>query len=443
MPGTQWEKCVESITKKHAASTCDQTGLSEGLSEKYNRVRNQTEMLCNPLEPEDYVVQTMDNVSPTKWHLAHTSWFFETFILDTYIDHYVPKHPRYAYLFNSYYVQAGERHCRAKRGYISRPTVSEVYEYRDYVNQKMSTLFNNRNVSNDSRFRRLVEIGLNHEQQHQELMLTDIKHVFSMNPLYPAYQLSERPANKDIPPMQWVPFEEGIYEIGYAGEGFHYDNESPRHKQYLQPYLMANRLVTNEEFLEFIDDGGYDRPELWLSDGWAERDRQSWKYPYYWEKRDGEYWMITLQGPRKIELSEPVCHISHYEADAYARWNGKRLPTEAEWEIASLSVPVEGHFSDSGYYHPISLEKKDTSVSLMQMFGNTWEWTQSAYLPYPGYKTPEGALGEYNGKFMANQIILRGGSCATPQDHIRPTYRNFFHPDSRWQFTGIRLADDQ
>lgn len=434
---------MESVTNIHPQSQTKRAGMSETLPEKFDRVRDRTEMLCKPLQPEDYVIQTMDNVSPTKWHLAHTSWFFETFILKEYVRSYKPKHPQYAYLFNSYYVQAGERHCRAKRGFISRPTVREVYEYRDYINGFMHTLFDDDNLLHDNRFRELTEIGLNHEQQHQELMITDIKHVFSMNPLYPAYQPPIASSSSEIPGIQWIPFEEGVYEIGYGDEGFHYDNESPRHKQYLHPFLLASRLVTNAEFLGFINDRGYERPELWLSDGWAERERQAWKYPYYWENRDGDYWMITLQGPRKVDLAEPVCHISHYEADAYARWAGKRLPTEAEWETASQNYAIQGHFSDNGYFHPVPLDPSDSTNELKQLFGNVWEWTQSAYLPYPGYKTPEGALGEYNGKFMANQMVLRGGSCATPSDHIRSTYRNFFHPDSRWQYTGIRLADDQ
>lgn len=433
---------MEPITDAHSVTKSDGHNLIRDLTNNFDRIRRRTEELCKPLQPEDYVIQTMENVSPTKWHLAHTSWFFETFIIADYIENYKPEHPEYAYLFNSYYVQAGERHCRAQRGFISRPTVAEVYEYRDYVNDRMHSLFNTERISEDRRFFDLVEIGLNHEQQHQELMVTDIKHVFSMNPLYPAYQDKEIPLVTNFPSLNWISFEGGVCEIGYGADKFHYDNESPRHKQYLNPFMLADRLVTNGEFLAFIEDGGYQRPELWLSDGWSECARQMWKYPYYWEKRDGDFWMITLQGPRKLSPAEPVCHISHYEADAYARWAGKRLPSEAEWEIASRSVPIEGHFSDDELFHPIALENGNDKDQLKQMFGNVWEWTQSAYLPYPGYRPEEGALGEYNGKFMANQIVLRGGSCATPADHIRPTYRNFFHPDSRWQFTGVRLADD-
>lgn len=434
---------MEPITDARSVTKGEDRNVIRDLVNKFERIRRRTEELCKPLQPEDYVIQTMENVSPLKWHLAHTSWFFETFIIADYIKNYVPEYPQYAYLFNSYYVQAGERHCRAKRGFISRPTVAEVYEYRDYINEHMHSLFNKMEISEDKRFYELVEIGLNHEQQHQELMLTDIKHVFSMNPLYPAYQETEIPLVTDFPKMNWISFDEGIYEVGYGANGFHYDNETPIHNHYLNPFKLADRLVTNKEFMAFIEDDGYRRPELWLSDGWAECEKQAWGYPYYWEKRDGEFWMITLQGPRKLNPAEPVCHVSHYEADAYARWAGKRLPTEAEWEVASRSVPVEGHFSDDNLFHPIPLKNEPSDNKLKQMFGNVWEWTQSAYLPYPGYRPAEGALGEYNGKFMANQIVLRGGSCATPSDHIRPTYRNFFHPDSRWQFTGIRLADDE
>lgn len=433
---------MESIADAHSITQNGNGKAVSNLANKFDRIRNRTEELCKPLQPEDYVIQTMENVSPAKWHLAHTSWFFETFIIAEYVENYEPKYPQYAYLFNSYYVQAGERHCRAKRGFISRPTVAEVYTYRDYINEHMHSLIDITEVSGNPHFHDLVEIGLNHEQQHQELMITDIKHVFSMNPLYPAYQKKEIPLVTDIPAMNWISFEEGVYEIGYGANQFHYDNETPRHKQYLNPFILADRLVTNREFLAFVKDDGYRRPELWLSDGWAECERQTWKYPYYWEKRDGDFWMITLQGPRKLNPAEPVCHISHYEADAYARWAGKRLPAEAEWEVASRSVPIEGHFSDNNLFHPVPLKNGKNDNQLKQMFGNTWEWTQSAYLPYPGYRAAKGALGEYNGKFMANQIVLRGGSCATPSDHIRSTYRNFFHPDSRWQFTGIRLAGD-
>ncbi len=413
----------------------------QSLRKRYEVVRSQTGFLCKPLVPEDYVIQTMEDVSPVKWHLAHTSWFFETFVLSEFISDYQPMHPKYAYLFNSYYVQAGERHCRPRRGLISRPTVDEVYRYRTHVDNLMADLFENPPEEQPERFAGIVEIGLNHEQQHQELMLTDIKHVFSMNPLYPAYRHREVPLSGDILPVKWMDFEGGISEIGARGDHFCFDNELPRHKVWLEPFQIADRLITNAEFLEFMEDGGYDNPVLWLSDGYAIKEQEQWKSPYYWEKRDDEWWMITLQGPRRVNPAEPVCHVSHYEADAYARWAGARLPTEAEWELASELAVIRGNFVETQNYHPVPLKEKDES-GLSQMMGDVWEWTGSAYLPYPGYRPLPGTLGEYNGKFMSNQMVLKGGSCATPASHIRKTYRNFFHPDARWQFTGIRLAQN-
>ena len=413
----------------------------EDLMERYKNVRQQTEYICKPLEPEDYVIQTMANVSPAKWHLAHTSWFFETFLLSEFVPGYVTMHPKYAYLFNSYYVQAGERHCRPKRGLISRPTVAEVYEYRAYIDDQMASLMRHPPKANRERIADIIEIGLNHEQQHQELMLTDIKHVFSMNPLYPAYQERKVANVGQIPGLSWVKFDGGLVETGATGDTFCFDNELPRHKVYLESFQLADRLVTNAEYLEFMQDGGYDNPVLWLSDGYSAREQQNWESPYYWEKRDDEWWMITLQGPRKVNPAEPVCHLSHYEADAFARWSGARLPTESEWEMASTTTDSNGNFVETENYHPAPL-MDNAGSNLQQMFGDVWEWTSSAYLPYPGYKTLPGALGEYNGKFMANQMVLKGGSCATPVSHIRSTYRNFFHPDSRWQFTGLRLAKD-
>lgn len=410
------------------------------LIERYKDVRSQTEALCSPLKTEDYVIQTMPNVSPAKWHLAHTSWFYETFILSEFVDHYVSYHPKFAYLFNSYYVQAGERHCRPKRGLLSRPTVQEVYDYRKYIDEQMLDLLEQPDTKELNRLYTVTELGLNHEQQHQELILTDIKHVFSMNPLYPAYQNREIKLTNKISPLDWISFNEGVYEIGFNGPGFCFDNELPRHNSYLQSFELSNRLVTNKEYLSFMEDGGYERPDLWLSDGWDRVKKENWNSPYYWEKRDNEWWMITLQGPRKVNPAEPVCHVSHYEADAFARWFGARLPTEFEWEKAAQDVPVQGNFVDQHNFHPMPLEDFQSSSKINQMFGDVWEWTQSAYLPYPGYRPLPGALGEYNGKFMANQMVLRGGSCATPPSHIRKTYRNFFHPDSRWQFSGIRLA---
>jgi len=416
------------------------------LGDAYGAVRTFTEKLKEPLAIEDCVVQTMEDVSPTKWHLAHTTWFFETFVLREFLPGYELFHPDYPYLFNSYYVQAGERHCRDSRGYISRPTVTEVLDYRAHVDESMNRLFESAAADVVRAAFPVVELGLHHEQQHQELLLTDIKHVLSVNPLRPAYlpgQEEIRPASSGIaaPPLGWVRFDEGIYEIGHAGNGFAFDNEGPRHRSYLQEFDIATRLVTNGEFIEFMEDGGYERPELWLSLGWATVEERGWSEPFYWERRDGVWWSYTLRGMRPVDPNEPVCHLSYFEADAFARWAGARLPTEQEWEVAASSVPIDGSFVDSELYHPRALSSHEES-SLAQMFGEVWQWTSSSYSPYPGFRPAEGTLGEYNGKFMCNQYVLRGGSCATSKSHIRPTYRNFFPPDATWQFTGLRLARD-
>jgi ergothioneine biosynthesis protein EgtB len=417
--------------------------ITEGqaLASAYAAVRDFSESLCEGLATEDYVVQSMPDVSPTKWHLAHTSWFFETFVLQPHMPAYRPLDPAYAFLFNSYYVQAGERHCRAQRGYISRPTVAEVYSYRRHVDQAMRALLE----EGDERLRAavapLVEIGLHHEQQHQELMLTDIKHVFSVNPLRPAFR--HRPAEVpavDAEPLRWIDFDEGLYRIGHDGDGFAYDNERPRHREFVEAFRLADRLVTNGEFLEFMDDGGYRRPELWLSAGWATVEENGWTEPFYWERRDGDWWSYTLNGMRPVDAAEPVCHVSYFEADAYARWAGARLPTEAEWEIAAAGAEVEGNLAEEGYFHP--RPAAPAAGGPRQLYGDVWEWTRSQYVGYPGYQPPEGALGEYNGKFMCNQFVLRGGSCATSRSHIRATYRNFFPPEATWQFSGLRLAMD-
>ena len=415
---------------------------SSRLAELYQAVRHQSEVLCEPLVPEDYVIQSMEDVSPTKWHLAHTSWFFETFALREYLADYQELHPRYAYLFNSYYVQAGDRHCRPKRGLVSRPTVEEIYEYRRHVDEAMTRLLVGGRAGEDRRLAEIIEIGLHHEQQHQELMVYDFKHVLSMNPLYPAYLEREVPVQSEAAELGYVAFAGGLTEIGHTGGGFSFDNERPRHRVHLEPFALASRLVTNGEYLRFVQDGGYDRPEIWLSDGFATRQREGWRAPYYWEQRADEWWMITLQGPRPVNLAEPVMHVSHYEADAFARWAGARLPSEFEWEGAASTVPVGGNFVERRRFHAEARDSSATPTELHQLWGDVWEWTASAYLPYPGFRTLPGALGEYNGKFMANQMVLRGGSCATPADHIRPTYRNFFHPDRRWIFSGFRLARD-
>jgi ergothioneine biosynthesis protein EgtB len=410
----------------------------ERLAAAYEAVRRTTERLTDGLAPEDMVVQSMPDVSPTKWHLAHTSWFFEQFVLVPHFAGYTPLEPVYLYLFNSYYQQAGERHCRDQRGYISRPTVAEVMAYRSHVDRAMLDLLGSVDEERFAQMEPLVTLGLHHEQQHQELMLTDLKHVFSVNPLRPVYRARPNPARvPEAPPLAWLAFDAGVHEIGFADDGFAYDNETPRHRVYLEPFELASRLVTNGEYLDFMDDGGYRRPELWLSLGWAAVQEKGWSEPFYWERRDGRWQLFTLAGMRDVEAAEPVCHLNYFEADAFARWAGARLPTEAEWEVAAAGLPLEGNFADAPQLHPTPA---GPGSGMRQMYGDVWEWTSSAYAAYPGFRTAAGAVGEYNGKFMCNQYVLRGGSCATPAGHIRPTYRNFFPPEATWQFTGVRLA---
>ena len=409
------------------------------LTTRYVSVRAFTEQLCQGLAPEDTVVQSMADVSPTKWHLAHTSWFFETFILQRYAASYQPLDPHYAFLFNSYYVNAGERHCRAQRGYISRPTLAEVYAYRRHVDVELRALLDAADADTLNRIRSDLILGINHEQQHQELILTDIKHVFSVNPLRPALRPPIQSPAVDVQPMRWIDFAKDVHAIGWEGGDFAYDNEGPRHEQIVQGFSMASRPVTNGEYLEFMADGGYTRQELWLSDGVAAIQTNDWTEPFYWERRDDEWWTYTLHGMKPVDPTEPICHISYFEADAFARWAGARLPTEAEWEVAARSVAVAGNFAESDACHPQAAQGGE---GLLQMFGDVWEWTRSQYSPYPGYQPIAGALGEYNGKFMCNQFVLRGGSCATSRTHIRPTYRNFFPPEATWQFSGFRMARD-
>ena len=408
------------------------------LRADYRRVRAFTEQLCQGLELEDYVVQSMDDVSPAKWHLAHTSWFFEAFVLIPHLRGYQQINPAYHFLFNSYYVQAGERHCRAQRGYISRPTVRQVYEYRAHVDAAMDELLGGAVASDVCE---LVVLGLNHEQQHQELMLTDIKHVFSVNPLRPAYRGATHgsPATSAAA-LRWIGFDEGLHYIGHEGSGFCYDNEKPRHRQFVEPFELASRLVTNGEYLEFMAAGGYQRADLWLSAGWDAVQQNGWSEPFYWEQHDGAWHVFTLHGMQRVNEDEPVCHVSYFEADAYARWRGARLPSEFEWEIAAANAPVTGNFVESGVLQPLTAANQ--AEEIVQLFGDVWEWTRSQYEPYPGYKPAAGAVGEYNGKWMCNQFVLRGGSCATSATHVRRTYRNFFAPDATWQFMGIRLARD-
>lgn len=412
----------------------------DALIEQYKRVRRFTEQLCEPLVTEDYVIQSMPDVSPTKWHIAHVTWFWETFLLRQMLPGYRSFHPCYGYLFNSYYNTIGQRHCRPKRGLLSRPTVRETYAYRRYVDEQVLEVLSRLDENRLVELMPIVLLGLNHEQQHQELLLTDIKHVFSCNPLYPIYVKRSAVQEITIAPMEWITFAEGLHWIGYEGDGFAFDNERPRHREFTQPYQLASRLVTNGEYLAFMEDGGYRNPLLWLSEGWATVQQDGWTAPLYWEERDGRWQMMTLSGLREVNPAEPVCHISYFEADAYARWAGARLPTEAEWELATQDIPLMGNFAERGLFHPAPVQTATTGGQLAQMYGDVWEWTQSSYAPYPGFHPAPGAVGEYNGKFMCNQYVLRGGSCATALSHIRPTYRNFFPAHARWQFMGMRLA---
>jgi len=408
------------------------------LGQQFEAVRAFTEKITEPLEIEDYVVQVTENASPAKWHLAHTTWFFETFLLEKFLDDYSPVHPQYSYLFNSYYLQTGVPHCRARRGNISRPTVRQVFEYRESINCHVLDLIKNSTDKEFAQYAPVIEIGIHHEQQHQELLMTDLKYMFAQNPLNIVYREKVRPRKNHIPEINWVSFEEGVYKIGHDGDGFGYDNEFPRHKTYIHDFELADRLVTNAEFIEFIEAGAYQEVEWWLDEGFSTIRDEGWNAPLYWKKEDAEWFHYTLSGREKIDPNEPVTHISYFEAEAYARWKGCRLPTEQEWEVASETVETEGNFVDNDYLHPVALQENKNE--LKQMFGDVWQWTQSSYAPYPGYKPLPGALGEYNGKFMCNQYVLRGGSCATSESHFRKTYRNFFHADERWQFTGIRLA---
>jgi ergothioneine biosynthesis protein EgtB len=400
------------------------------LEQRYRSTRAATERLCAPLAAEDFVVQSMPDASPTKWHLAHTTWFFETFVLEAYAPGYRVFHPQYRVLFNSYYEAVGPRHARAERGMLTRPTVAQVMAYRSAVDEAMLALLG-RDESGEHAAR--IELGLAHEQQHQELMLTDLQHAFAQNPLAPVYTERSSPAMSSATPepLHYNALPGDIYSIGDAGDGFAFDNERPRHRVLVEPYELASRLVLAGEYREFIEDGGYHRPELWLFDGWATAQSQGWRAPLYWEERDGAYVRYSLHGEVPIAAQDPVCHVSYYEADAFARWAGARLPSEAEWELAYASAPVTGHFAEAGNWLP-----HHTASG----FGSAWIWTATPYVAYPGFKPAAGAIGEYNGKFMCNQMVLRGGSCFSPQSHLRATYRNFFPPAARWQVSGIRLA---
>lgn len=409
------------------------------LAERLTHTRQTSLSLAAPLSDEDMVVQAMDDASPAKWHLAHTTWFFEAFLLTQLDRDYVPFSEDFAFCFNSYYEGKGERHPRAYRGLLTRPGADEVRAYRAHVDEALEKFMES--GAPDEAALDIVELGINHEQQHQELLLTDILYLFSCQPLRPAYRQAGIFEADKAHDAQFIAFDGGIVAVGHDGNGFAYDNEGPRHETLLQPYRLSDRCVTKGEWLEFMDDGGYDEHAHWLMDGWTTVNDEGWRAPLHWQERDGEWMQMTLSGLRPIDPAAPVTHVSYYEADAFARWAGKRLPTEFEWEHAAAGLSEEGQTLGRAALRPSPAAKPDGR--LQQMFGDVWEWTQSHYSPYPGYRPPEGAVGEYNGKFMCSQFVLKGGSCVTPDGHIRRTYRNFFYPHQRWQFMGLRLADDQ
>ena len=406
---------------------------------QFEATRRESEVLASRLTPEDQSIQSMPDVSPTKWHLAHTTWFFETFILKRFDPAYRVFDQAFHYLFNSYYEAEGPRHPRPQRGMLSRPSCDDVASYRGHVEAGMTRLIESASDEAWPEIAPLIELGCHHEQQHQELILMDIKHVFSLNPLLPAYQPPRRRALGNETPLDWVMFAGGLVQIGHDGEGFAFDNEGPRHRVWVEPFRLATRPVTCGEFAEFIAVGGYRDPEFWLSDGWATVQAQGWDAPLYWRAADDGWRIFTLSGEKRLDPAEPVVHVSFYEADAYAKWAGKRLPTEAEWEVAAAGQQLAGNLADRRRYHPAA---DGAGEGLRQMIGDVWEWTQSPYTAYPRFRAVTGAIGEYNGKFMSNQMVLRGGAAVTPANHIRATYRNFFPPSARWAFSGLRLAED-
>jgi ergothioneine biosynthesis protein EgtB len=433
------------VEQENAVHDLHQTRIHDGralLTRRYDVVRALSETLAAPLSAEDQCVQSMPDASPTKWHLAHTSWFFETVVLRAYMPDYRVFNEHFHFLFNSYYEALGPRQLRAERGLLSRPSQQEVMAYRARVDAAMRDFAAAADEDTWSAAAPLILLGLNHEQQHQELLLTDIKHLLSRNVLLPTYSIGTSRQVRDTLPLRWVDCAGGQVDIGHEGAGFAFDNETPRHAVLLRPYQLANRCVTNAEYLAFMDEGGYLRPEFWLSDGWALCQAQGWRAPLYWQKVGGMWRDFTLHGERDVNGAEPVCHLSLYEAAAYAQWAGARLPTEFEWEAASHGVAFDGRFLDIARLHPAVMQAETAATGLQQMYGDVWEWTRSSYDPYPGFRPLSGAVGEYNGKFMVGQIVLRGGSCVTPEGHMRPSYRNFFPPGARWQFSGLRLARD-
>lgn len=400
----------------------------------YLEVRQKTEKIVSVLEPEDFVAQPIIDVSPPKWHLGHTSWFFENFILVPFLKGYQIFSNDFAFIFNSYYESQGDRILRNKRGTLTRPATSLIFDYRKYIDASMTSLLKDSNSLTEE-VMKFLEIGINHEQQHQELLITDIKYILGSNPLMPFYQTLG--VNSDNPiQLSWLKVKSGNYTIGYNGNDFHFDNERGAHTVYIHEFESMNRLVTNEEFVAFINDSGYSRAELWLMEGWEWVKSVKAKAPFYWFQKNEEWYIYQINGVQKVNPIEPVTHVNFYEAEAFARWKKMRLLTEPEWEVLAQQygkLSHLSHFQEKEHFHPASA--KDN-----QLFGTAWEWTNSAYLPHPFYEQEEGALGEYNGKFMVNQMVLKGGSCATPKTHFRPSYRNFFHPHLQWQFTGIRLA---
>lgn len=412
------------------------------LTERLFDSRKVSLELAAPLSDEDQVVQAMDDASPTKWHLAHTTWFYEAFVLKGHLQAYQEFSERFEYCFNSYYEAKGDRHPRASRGLLTRPSAQEVRDYRAHVDEALARLMSS-DAGQSEDVSALIELGINHEQQHQELLLTDILSLFALQPLRPAYVNSglRSVSNGAVANPAFLEFKGGIHEVGHDGTGFSYDNEGPRHEVLLHDFKLAQRLVTNREYLEFIEVGSYDDPLVWLADGWATVKQCGWRAPEYWEQRDGTWYQMTLNGLLPVEPDAPVSHVSYYEADAFARWAGKRLPSEFEWEVAAQDVEIVGNTMGSRAFRPLPVSDHG-GAGLQQMFGDVWEWTGSSYLPYPGYRPPAGAVGEYNGKFMCSQHVLRGASCATADGHSRRTYRNFFYPGQRWQFMGFRLAED-
>ncbi len=413
----------------------------DGLARRLFDTRQMSMELVAPLSPEDMTVQAMDDASPTKWHLAHVTWFFETFVLAKFLPGYRAFDSTFNYCFNSYYESQGPRQPRSSRGLLSRPSSERVFAYRAHVDEALARLLDGGHGLN-SDAARLIELGINHEQQHQELLLTDILALFAANPLKPAYRERSRyvPASTPLDLLAWINFDGNIRDVGASGDGYHWDNELPRHQVLIHPFRLADRLVTNSEWLDFMSDGGYRKPTLWLADGWAMVNREHWQCPLYWEERDRTWFEMSLDGLGEVNPAAPVAHVSYFEADAFARWSGRRLPTEFEWEIAAAGVPATGNTLATMALR--TMPATQATGRPRQMFGDVWEWTQSAYLPYPGYKPPEGAIGEYNGKFMVSQQVLRGASCMTPDGHSRATYRNFFYPQQRWQFVGLRLASE-